>query len=105
MKRISLLLVLLVLCGCKEQPNAWVVRHVPTTQEERKVVAEMVVKLCEVSNPKSDEEPEDMIAQAETTACRVLCRPTMWEWGEYRETGKWRYVEDVCVGGITNCSK
>jgi len=55
-------------------------RWQPETPEERKAVAELTLKLCEASNPKSDEEPEDMIIQAEKTAKAILCKPRRWKW-------------------------
>lgn len=75
------IIALLILAGCSNKPDQHPVwRTVPTTDEERQSVKEMIIRLCDVSNPHSDEEPEDMISQAESTACRVLCKPTLWIW-------------------------
>jgi hypothetical protein len=76
MKLKLIILTALVVAGCESK--VW--RTVPTTDSEREAVRKMVLDLCAASNPYSDEEPEDMIIQAEKTACAVLCKPTPWTW-------------------------
>ena len=74
---------LLVSCDSAEEQTL----RRPETKEEREAVAAMVVKLCEAANPKSDEEPEDMIEQAQKTAYDIICQSrryrVTWESGGY----------------------
>lgn len=43
------------------------------TPEERAAAAKFVVDCATAANPKSDEEGEDLVAQCEQTATRLLC--------------------------------
>lgn len=54
--------------------------------ENTEKAAEFIKDLCEKSNPKSDEEPEDMIRQAEYTALKLYGEKIT----EVLEDGVWR---------------
>jgi uncharacterized protein YxeA len=54
--------------------------------ENAEKAAEFIKELCEKSNPKSDEEPEDMIRQAESTAFKLYGEKV----SEVLENGVWR---------------
>lgn len=92
---------LLVGCGHRE----WILKHEPTTDAERKAVAEHVEKILSAT-PKTlsghDQDWDDAIAMAHRQAVEYLCRPTLWEYfnggmfgpiGGY--TGRWKYTEQV----------
>lgn len=64
MNKLLLLGLTLILCACGPQYTT----RTEIPPEKAKEAAEFITKLCEVSNPKSDEEPEDMILQAQRTA-------------------------------------
>jgi hypothetical protein len=68
---LSVLFATLASCGKREEVKS--LRR-PETEEERKACAKLILEICEASNPKSDEEPEDMIKQAQKTAWETLCQ-------------------------------
>ena len=47
-----------------------------STKEEKKELADFVIKCNESANPKSDEEGEDLVIQCERTGRNILC-PTI----------------------------
>lgn len=58
-----LFLLIVALCaGCGDSARRAVAMRVPA--EHRADAAALVVSICEASNPRSDEEPEDMIQEA-----------------------------------------
>ena len=81
--------LLLTSCGVQETTQS--LRR-PETAEEREVVAEMILKLCEASNPMSDEEPEDMIRQAQKTAWSTLCPERIYTVSWDRASGATTYT-------------
>lgn len=95
---LSFALVAMAFAGCSDKPfSQWVVRYEPTTDSERKAVAEQVAKIL-ASTPRSlsghDQDWDDAIAAATKSAKETLCRPTSWEhlgYGNY--SGRWRYVD------------
>jgi len=100
MKAILPLLAIL-LVGCER--TTWVERHDPTTDVERKAVAEHAERILSAT-PKSlnghDQDWDDAIAQAHRDAARYLCRPTLWEWYDgglfkpgFGLTGRWKYMD------------
>jgi hypothetical protein len=95
-----------LLAGCSRSP-VWVERETPTTEQERKAVAEMIVKIL-AATPATlsghDQDWDDAIAEARRTAGATLCRKTYWERAPvypYQDvwdyTGRWRYAENVQV--------
>jgi hypothetical protein len=86
LKLITISAIILTLASCGKQVEFQTIRK-PETAEEREAVASMILKLCEVSNPMSDEEPEDMIRQAENTAWRTLCEERVYKVTINRGTG------------------
>jgi len=84
-----------MLAGCADQSH-WEVRNEPTTDEERQLVAQQVVKLVHPAVlvlAGHDQDWDDAIKAATESAKTTLCRPTLWEWRE-GWTGKWRYIEE-----------
>ncbi len=71
------LLLSFVLTGCT--PPSYQKREYPTPEARDKAAA-WIQKTCEVSNPKSDEEPEDMIEQAEKTALNLFGVTVRYVW-------------------------
>lgn len=61
--RALLAVALAALCSCapSEAPDKW---GLVIPEARRDAAAEFMIRLCEASNPHSDEEPEDMIAEA-----------------------------------------
>jgi hypothetical protein len=92
----------LVAVGCGSRDPVWVERHVPTTDDERRAVAEMVEKVL-AATPGSlgghDQDWDDAIEEAKDSAMETLCRPTYWERAPigfaaemWDYTGRWRYA-------------
>lgn len=89
---------LLLFAGCDDDKRWYAVRYVPTTEAERKAVAEQVAKIMSAT-PRSlsgnDQDWDDAIKAATHSAMTSLCRPTLWEYAKYgRETGNWRYLSE-----------
>lgn len=91
------------LCGCGKPAPEWFERIEPTTDEERRAVAEHAA--CILSPPPSavsgDPDWDDAIHAAHEEARRTYCRRTLWEWqgngfpeGGGRFTGRWKYAEE-----------
>jgi hypothetical protein len=102
-KIILLLTACLLLGGCMPTPaNQWVARYTPTTDAERKAVAEHVERVM-ASTPRTlaghDQDWDDALKMAYNQARQTLCRETLWERAyiaEYtwEDTGHWRYADD-----------
>ena len=71
--KIPLILTVLLLCSCERPPC--ITQKYEIAPEDKEKVAKFITDLCEKSNPKSDEEPEDMIKQAEATAFKLFGKP------------------------------
>lgn len=94
-----------LLCGCGRPKPSWTERREPTTDAERKAVAEHVERILSATPTTlsgRDQDWDDAIAEAHQQARISLCRPTLWEWqgngfleggGEY--TGRWKYAEEA----------
>lgn len=96
MKLSVLLLPLLLLTGCG--PDIWYQeRNTPTTDAERRAVAEQAEKIL-AATPRSlsghDQDWDDAIRQAHDSACRTQCRTTIWEMDGYHATGRWYYAAE-----------
>lgn len=98
----GLLVLALILTGC-EPRYGWQERFQPTTDAERRAVAEHAERIL-AATPRElsghDQDWDDAIAMAHSQACRAICRPTFWEWkdtpgGSWQFTGRWRYAEQV----------
>ncbi len=74
MSNIFKLCLLLLLLPCCQ--NYEVQRRCLPDEARQKERADFVIECARVSNPKSDEEPEDMIAQCQKTADEILCART-----------------------------
>lgn len=91
-------LAALLLAGCSNpaERTYWHLRHEPSTDAERRAVAEQVVKIMQ-SNPSSLAGAwtgwDDAINAATRSAKETLCKPTMWEQMDGYRTGRWRYAE------------
>lgn len=75
MKKIFLMIGLMTLVACS-QPTTVVrtsERKACVTAEEKKVLADFIIKCNESANPKSDEEGEDLVIQCERTGNNTLC--------------------------------
>lgn len=103
--RILLLLSAILLVGCER--TTWCERREPTTDAERKAVAEHAERIL-AATPKTlsghDQDWDDAIAQAHRSAAYYLCRPTLWEWHEggffkpgCEFTGRWKYIDQPSV--------
>lgn len=100
--RFCMLLMSLLLVGCHfDEPNKWIMEYHPTTSEEREKVAQLVVQLMR-GNPDDATAVLTPVgytpAQAYEAACKIVCRPTMWEYAQddtwkWNPTGKFRYVD------------
>lgn len=92
------LLASVIMCGCGVYEPQWVLRHEPTTDAERKAVAEHVERIL-AATPKTlsgnDQDWDDAIRAAHANAKETLCRPTLWEWVPREFTGRWKYVEET----------
>lgn len=87
---------LLCLGGC-EPTETWVLKHEPTTPEERKAVAEHVEKiLIALPNKVSgdDQDLEDITEATYLEARKSICRPTLWQFKNGNYTGVFKYVEE-----------
>lgn len=84
-----------ILTGCGPQ-IWWQERHTPTTDAERKAVAEQEEKIL-AATPTTlaghDQDWDDAIKAAHDAACKTQCRVTLWEMADYNATGKWRYAD------------
>lgn len=69
-----LLLLPLFLVSCKPFVRRETRYELPDEEAKAKC-ANLIVEICTASNPKSDEEPEDMIKQAEETAMKMYGKP------------------------------
>jgi hypothetical protein len=85
--------------GCA-RPHEWVLRTVPTTEEERARVAEETERIL-AATPTGlaghDQDWDDAIKEAKKTAMETWCRPTLWEMAptapysaEWDFTGQWK---------------
>lgn len=103
MKTIILLLAALALSGCAK--TIWIERREPTTEAERKAVAEQAALLL-ASTPRhisgDDQDWDDAIAEAYRQARQTSVRITFWEYQRYafpdaggHYTGRWRYAEEA----------
>lgn len=63
----KLLILPFILCSCG--PLYETRKEIPEDKKEE--AAKFIIDVCRESNPKSDEEPEDMIRQAQTTAEKI----------------------------------
>ncbi len=91
--------VIVTLTSCDDSKTQyWAERQVPTTDEERRAVAEQVAKIL-AATPRTlsgdDQDWDDAIEAATKSARESLCRPTLWEHKGYGLwTGKWKYIEE-----------
>lgn len=94
MKTLIAIASLIALSSCSERTERE--RFIPTTEAERKAVAEHVEKVIQL--PKSlsgdDQDLEDVINAAYEQAHKTLCRPSYWETNEGRYSGHWHYGDD-----------
>lgn len=101
--RLFLLLLVAAITGCGP-PNepVWVERCVPTTDQERKLIAEHAEKILSPppANVQGDPDWDDVVYAAHDEARKLYCRPTLWErWNgggwdaNWRDTGRWKYVD------------
>jgi hypothetical protein len=68
----------LLLSGCDgSSPNEWPAYEYVIPAERRAEAAAWITATVAAANPKSDEEPEDNIAQAEKTALKLFGVPTL----------------------------
>jgi hypothetical protein len=103
-KRHSLLLwLVLIFAGCAR--TEWIERREPTTEAERKAVAEQAEKIL-AATPRvlsgRDQDWDDAIAEAYRQARQTSVRLTYWEWegngfpeGGGTFTGRWRYANNT----------
>ena len=99
----GLLMLALLFTGCAPR-YGWQERIQPTTDAERKAVAEHAERIL-AATPRElsghDQDWDDAIAMAHDQARKILCRPTYWEWketrfgGAFEFTGRWRYAEQA----------
>lgn len=92
------------LAGCGRPKPVWRLRQVPTTDTERKAVAEHVEKIM-AATPRSlggnDQDWDDAIAAAQKSALETLCRPSLWElatdsyFAAWDYTGRWKYADEA----------
>ena len=89
-----LLLALCAVTACGDDVDPRPAVRIMIPQESGKEAASFIVNLCKVSNPRSDEEPEDMIEEARATALALYGVPTR---------GMWVVTSQVFVS-YTHCS-
>lgn len=71
-----LLAAVLLLSACESGPQRWAEirhRHSCTTPDERRSLADAIVRCSAAANPHSDEEGEDLVAQCDLTMKAALC--------------------------------
>ena len=66
--RYIILMLLILIVGCGEYPKEQVDYDWGIPDSNKTKAEKFIIEICKVSNPQSDEEPEDMIYQAEKTA-------------------------------------
>lgn len=74
-----LLFLPLLLLSC-ERPTSYKT-EIEIAPEDKDKVAKFIAELCEKSNPKSDEEPEDMIKEAKETALELYGKKVKYKCG------------------------
>ncbi len=101
MKKVLLIMACLILAGCSQEA-VWVERIIPTTDAERKAIADHTEKILgHVPSTLSghDRDWDDAIKEAHRQAEIMFCRPTYWERKDvggcnWDYTGKFRYADD-----------
>jgi hypothetical protein len=87
----ALLICLLSSCGFQPENQR---EYRITNPEQADKIAKYTADLCEKSNPKSDEEPEDMIKQAQKTALETYGVRFERAWDSKKGTwGDWKKAE------------
>lgn len=81
MSKIIIITICLLLSSCGFPPSRKTEYEIPEADKDK--AAKFIADVCEKSNPKSDEEPEDMIKQAEATALRIFGKPV--KYVDYRD--------------------
>lgn len=103
MRTILVVIASALLVGCsRESRTEWILKQEPTTDAERKAVAEHVERILSAT-PKTlsghDQDWDDAIEMAHRQAAKYLCKPTLWEWvnAGYGSgyTGRWKYSQQI----------
>lgn len=105
-KILTLIAAVLLLAGCSDDAPrvVWKLERKPTTDAERKAIAEHVERIL-AATPHSlsgnDQDWDDAVIAAERLATVLYARPVMREWEvtkygtEIRPTGRWYYLDEV----------
>ena len=86
-----------MMCGCADR-TFWDLRNVPTTEAERKAVAEMteaIMRATPTTLAGRDQDWDDAIEMANKKAMETLCQPTLWRRIEFQTTGEWKYAKEI----------
>lgn len=71
MRNIYLFIVILLIIGCDSKPA--LLKDIYCSVEQKAKAAEFVLQCAKNSNPMSDEEPEDMLAECSRIAKDLIC--------------------------------
>lgn len=78
MKKLSILFLCgIFLVGCDKGRVGY---GVIIPKEDQEKAAKFIAEVCEKANPKSDEEGEDLVKQAEETALQIYGKKTVGIW-------------------------
>ena len=87
-----ILLSLLILNSCSDYPMERVAYEYAIPDSNVLKAEHFMIEICRVSNPNSDEEPEDMIKQAERTVMQLYGVQTI---GIYFQSEQGDYIKFI----------
>ena len=103
-----MLIIIYITSGCAPTPR-WIESYEPTTDAERKAVAETVEKIISAT-PKTlsgdDQDWDDAISEATRSDKTIHCRKVMLEfnqpeffgnWSKGGYTGRWKYADELKI--------
>lgn len=70
---LGMMILVTVACSDRREWSEQKYDPVCVTKEEKRELADFIIKCAEAANPKSDEEGEDLVSQCELTGARTLC--------------------------------
>ena len=94
----SVIATIILFCACFEATRSslptYELRYTPTTDQERANVAVMEQELLKTANTNVyAHDWMNMVEVAHKTACKTLCKPTLWTKINGKDTGDYHVVE------------